>query len=157
MSIKSQLLFSVALASIIAVPAFAAEGKKMKEVKELVGYNVTETQIHTGPKAQQYKAMDYNKDGSVSLKEYSGFSNLDNEYAAFIRMDKNKDKLLSYDEYANFNNTGKGNTQFESELHGKAPVKGTNLKSRLVEETKTYYVPVEPEIVTIKDVGPAAE
>lgn len=157
MSIKKQALLGVALATVIALPAHAAEGKKMKEITSIVGYNVIEQQVITGPKAELYQKIDTNDDGNITFKEYSNFSNLDNEYDAFIRMDKDGNKNISYNEFAIFNNTGKGTTEFESALHGKASVKGTNLKSRILQEPKQYYVPVEPEVVDIKDIEPAAK
>ncbi len=149
-------LFSTALLAVAAAPAFAAEGSKTKEIKELVGYNVTETTTYQGPKADAYRKMDANQDGTVTFKEYRNFSNLDNEYAAFIRMDTDSSKNLSMEEFVNAN-LNKGNTQFESEMHGKFSVKGTNLKTRALPETKTYYQPVDPTIVEIKDIEPAAQ
>ncbi|HPD83055.1 MAG: hypothetical protein R3D88_05030 [Alphaproteobacteria bacterium] len=149
-------LFSAALIAVVATPAFAADGKKTKEIKELVGYNVTETTTYQGPKAEDYAKMDVNGDNSVTFKEYRNYSNLDNEYDAFIRMDKDGNKNLSLEEFVNANLI-KGDTQVESELFGKAVVKGTNLKTRALPETKTYFTPVEPTIVEVKDIEPAAE
>ena len=156
MSNKKKLLMSAVILGAISAPAFASDAKKMKEVKSIVGYNVTETQVITGPKAKMYKKMDMNNDGTVTYKEYSSFSNLDDEYSVFLRMDKDGSKNLSYDEFATFNNTGKGSTQFESELHGKS-VKGTNLKTRSLQAPKSYFVPVEPEVVSVEEIQPAAQ
>lgn len=156
MSINFKLTLVAALLVSTAAPAFAAEGKNMKEVTSIVGYNVTEQQYLTGPKSEIYNTMDVNNDGGLTFKEYSSYSNLDNEYDAFARMDTDGNKMVSYVEYENFDNTGKGDTQFESQLHGKASVRGTNLKSRIIEEPNTYYVPVQPEVVDVQVVAPAA-
>ena len=152
---KKTILLSAAMLGVISAPALA-EGKKMKEVTSIVGYNVTETRTLTGPKVALYNKMDANGDGTVTFKEYSNFSNLDNEYDAFSRMDKDNSKNISYDEFVNFNSTGKGTTEFESELHGKS-VKGTNLKTRVLQTPKKYYVPIEPKIINIEDVKPVTE
>lgn len=151
-----KLLLSSALLITLAIPAFASEGKKTKEIKTLVGYNVTETTTYEGPKARLYEKIDANKDGTVTFKEYRNFSNVDNEYAIFSMMDTDRSKTISIEEFVNAQTT-KGQTQFESELHGKNIVKGTNLKTRSLPKVKTYYEAVEPEIVEIKDIEPAAE
>lgn len=156
MSIKNKMILGLVLTTILSAPALAADGKK--EVTKLVGYNVTETEgaeIITGPKMGIFKKMDANGDNLLSYKEYSRFAKIEDKYSAYLRMDQDSDKAVTFLEYSGFNNTGKGSTQFESELHGKTTVKGTNLKTRIIEPTtKTYYKPVEPEIVAIE---PAAE
>ncbi len=156
MSMTKQILMGSALMAVMVAPAFAA-GKK--EITEIVGYNVTETtvELQEPKKAALYERMDYNKDGTVTFKEYRNFSTVENEYDVFARMDKDGSKNISYEEFVTFNNT-KGSTKVESELHGKAQVKGTNLKTRVIStDTKSYYVPVEPEVVNITDVEPAAK
>lgn len=149
-------LLSTALLAFVAAPAFAAEGNKTKEIKELVGYNVTEQATYGGPKAEAYAKMDVNGDNTVTFKEYSNYAMLDDEYNAFSRMDKDGNKNLSIDEFVNANLIT-GETQFESQLFGKTAVKGTNLKTRALPQTKTYYQPVEPTIVEVKDIEPAGQ
>lgn len=147
-------LLGTALLAVIATPSFAADGKKTKEIKEIVGYNFTETQTYEGKQAALFKKIDYNSDGIVSLKEYQNASNADNEYELFTRIDRDGSKGISMEEFVSVNVT-KGNTNIESELFGK--VSGTNLRTRKLPAAKTYYVPVEPEIVEIKQIEPAAE
>lgn len=153
-TLKTTLL-STALLAVIAVPAIAAEGKKTKEIKELVGYNVTEKTEYQGAKKATFMKIDRNKDGFVTSKEFMAKSNSENAYEDFLRMDKSGDKKVTLNEFASFSKT-KGSTHFESELHGKTAVRGTNLKTRIIEE-KTYYEAVEPTIVEIKDIQPASE
>lgn len=153
-TLKTTLL-TTALIAVAAVPAMAAEGKKTKEIKELVGYNVTEKTEYQGAKKATFMKVDANNDGFISAKEFRNGSNLDNYYEEFLRMDTSKDKRVTLDEFASFDKT-KGNTQVESELHGKMAVKGTNLKTRAMTVEKSYYQPVDPTVVEIKNIEPAA-
>ncbi len=153
-TLKTTLL-TTALIAVAAVPAIAAEGKKTKEIKELVGYNVTEKVEYQGAKKATFMRIDSNNDGFVTSKEFMAKSNSENAYEDFLSMDTSRDKRVTIDEYASFSKT-KGNTHVESELHGKTAVRGTNLKSRVIEQ-KTYYQPVEPTVVEIKNIEPAAE
>ncbi len=156
MKTLKKTLLSTALLAVIAVPAIAAEGKKTKEIKELVGYNVTETtEIRTSRKGAFMK-IDRNNDGMISSKEFRNGSNLDDYYSTFLRMDTSGDKMVSLGEFASFSKT-KGNTHVASELHGKNVVRGTNLKTRVITEQKSYFEPVEPTVVEVKNVEPAAE
>jgi Ca2+-binding EF-hand superfamily protein len=150
-------LLSVAAITFVTTPAFAAEqtgGKKTKEITELVGYNVTEETSLEGQKEARFRKMDANADGSVNFKEFQNYSVLDNEYEIFSEIDVNQSKSIDFAEFSSYEQ-GKGKTEFESELHGKASVKGTNLKSRTLVE-KHYYVPVEPKIVSETDINPAS-
>lgn len=148
-------LLGTALLVVIALPAFAQDGKKTKEITEVVGYNVTETTTYEGPRANFYKKMDRDGSGGVDFKEYQRVASVDNEYAMFMRLDRNGDKSISVEEFVNADVT-KGNTNIASEMFGK--VQGTNLKTRKLPEVKSYYLPIEPEIVEIKDIAaPAAE
>lgn len=154
-TLKTTLL-STALLAVVAVPAIAAEGKKTKEIKELVGYNVTETtEIQTSRKGAFMK-IDRNNNGMIDAKEFRNGTNLENPYEDFLRMDRSGDKMVTLDEFASFNKT-KGNTHVASELHGKNTVRGTNLKTRVIAEQKSYYEPIEPTIVEVKDIEPAAK
>lgn len=153
-TLKTTLL-STALLAVTVVPAMAAEGKKTKEIKELVGYNVTETtEIQTSRKGVFMK-IDRNNDGFIDAKEFRNGSNLDDYYSAFLRMDTSGDKMVNLSEFADFSKT-KGNTSVTSELHGKS-VRGTNLKTRALPVQKTYYEAVEPTIVEVKDIEPTAK
>jgi hypothetical protein len=152
----NKALLSTALLAVIAAPAMATEPKKTKEIKELVGYNVTETtEIQTARKGAFLK-IDRNNDGFISAKELRNGSNLENSYEEFLRMDVSGDKKVNLEEFATFRKT-KGNTTISSELHGKVAVKGTNLKSRSYVNTTTRYEPVEPTVVEVKAIEPAAE
>lgn len=153
---KAALLGTV-LAFTITGAATAAEptqGKKTKEITEIIGYNVTEKIPDNNPRSKSFSKMDKSADGEVTLKEFQNYSNLENGYEVFITMDTDKSKSLSYQEFASYNPT-KGNTKVESELHGKAPVQGTNLKSRGYTE-KSYFVPTERKIVKEEAIEPAA-
>ena len=153
----THLFLGTALVAFVATPAFAADnatGKKTKEITEVVGYEVTEKIPENNPKSGIFMKMDTSGDGEVSLKEYQNRSNVENSYEMFLSMDTDKSKTVSYEEFASFNPT-KGNTQIESELHGKVAVKGTNLKSRAYTE-KSYFVPVEPKVVKEETIEPAS-
>jgi len=144
------------LALTISGAATAAEpthGKKTKEITEIVGYNVTETQTFEGPKARLFKRMDKNSDSALSFKEYQNYATVDNEYEIFSLMDTNNNKSVTIEEFINARPT-KGSTQFSSEMFGK--VSGTNLKTRKLPEVKSYYEPIEPKIVEIKPIEPDA-
>jgi Ca2+-binding EF-hand superfamily protein len=153
--LKTTLLTS-ALIAVASVPAMATEGKKTKEIKSLVGYNVTEKVEYKPAKKAAFMKVDANSDGIITAKEFRNGSNLENPYEDFLLMDTSGDKQVTIDEFANYNKT-KGHTQVESQLHGKVAVRGTNLKSRVITEQKTYYQPVEPTVVEIKNIEPAAE
>lgn len=153
----THLLLGTALVAFVATPAFAADtttGKKTKEITEVVGYEVTEKIPENNPKSEVFMKMDRDGDGEISLKEYQNRSAVENAYEMFITMDTDKSKTVSYEEFASFNPT-KGNTQVESELHGKVAVKGTNIKSRRYTE-KSYFVPVEPKVVKEEAIEPAS-
>ena len=146
----------MAMALIVPLStAQAADGpKKTKEITELVGYDVTEAKSLAGKKEARFAKMDKNADGSVNFKEFRDFAVLDNEYEIFSEIDVDQSKSLTMEEFASYEQ-GKGRTEFESELHGKASVKGTNLKSRPIVE-KHYYVPVEPTVVDVQPIEPAS-
>lgn len=152
----NKALLGTALLAIIVAPAMAAEKKMTKEIKELVGYNVTETQAYITARENTYKKMDKDGDNRVSFNDYQDFSNEDNEYMHFTTMDTNHDKYVSAAEFVAYNKT-KGNTNVDSEMFGQYAVKGTNLKTRPLPETKTYFVPAEREVVEIKEIEPAAK
>ena len=139
-------LLTTALVAVVAVPAMATEGKKTKEIKELVGYNVTEKVEYNAGKKASFMRVDTNSDGQITVKEFRDGSNLENSYEEFLLMDTSGDKLVTIDEFSSYDKT-KGHTHVESQLHGKVAVRGTNLKSRVITEQKTYYQPVEPTVV----------
>lgn len=154
-TLKTTLL-GTALLAVIAAPSFAAEVKKTKEIKELVGYNVTETKEYIGPYAKAFKKMDKDGNGLVNFKEYQARANVDNEYEMFSLIDKDQSKTITIEELINSNVT-KGSTHFKSETADQYAVKGTNIRTRPLVEKRSYYVEVEPEVVEIKNVDPAAQ
>lgn len=154
-TLKTALLSTALIAAMVA-PAMAAEKKMTKEIKELVGYDVTVSQSYDALKLKAFNKIDRDADSYLTARELKNGSNIENSYALFLGMDTNKDKRISIEEYSTYDKT-KGNTQVESELHGKAAVKGSNLKSRRVIETKTYFEPTEREVVEIKDISETAE
>jgi len=153
-----QALLGTALLAVMVAPAFAAETKKptKKEVTEIVGYNVTETKAYTTPKEKIYQKMDKDGDDRVSFKDYQHFSNEDNSYMHFTSMDTDRSGYVSSEEFVAYNKT-KGSTNVASEMFGKYEVKGTNLKTKPLPETKSYFVPTEREIVDVKEIEPAAQ
>lgn len=142
------LALTTAIAAGVALSPALADAKKTKEITKLVGYNVTEEVTIESALSPQFNKIDRDSNGSLSFKEYAAFSTVNNEYDMFLRMDRNGDKSVSLEEFSTFEAT-KGNTSVDSALHGKS-VKGTNLKTRALPSKKTYYMPVEPEIVSEK-------
>jgi len=138
---------------LIAFDAHANETSttKTKEVTTLVGYDVKEVVMPASiAKDTRFGKIDKDMDKHISFKEFQNASQLDNEYAIFSQIDANGDDKVTYEEFYSFNKT-KGDTKIESTLHGKAKVKGTNLKSRVYTE-KNYYVPVDPVVVDVKPI-----
>jgi hypothetical protein len=143
--------FLVLATGFTAADVHANEPKKAKEVTELVGYDVTEAVVPESiPKDSRFARIDKNMDEHISFNEFQNASQLNNEYAVFSEMDRNNDDKLTYEEFFNYNKT-KGKTHIESKLHGKVPVKGTNLVSKAYTE-KNYYVPVEPVVVDVQPI-----
>lgn len=141
-------IMSLTLSGFAATTHAAEGGNKTKEVTELVGYNVKEVQVPLATtNNKKFNRIDKNGDNVISLKEFKQASNHENEYAVFVDMDKDNNKVVSYEELFSFNKT-KGNTNVESELHGKKRVKGTNVSTRVFKE-KNYFVPIDPVVVDV--------
>ncbi len=152
---KEKYIFTILTTGLFAFTAFgvqaAEKSNKTKEVTELVGYNVTEkTASENTPSDATFNRIDKDSNQEISLKEFQNASQLENSYAVFINMDTDKNKSLTIDEFFGYNKT-KGNTTVPSTLHGKAPVKGTNISSRTYKENN-YFVPVDPVIVKSEDI-----
>lgn len=145
-------LLTTGLFALTAFGAQAAEGaKKTKEITELVGYDVKEVVMPASiARDSRFGKMDTDMDKHISFKEFQNASQLENEYAVFTEIDANGDEKLTYEELYSYNKT-KGKTKIESELHGKAKVKGTNLVSRVYTE-KNYHLPVDPVVVDVKPI-----
>lgn len=146
-------LLGAAALTLCLTPAYAAEksgGKKTKEITSVVGYDVTEKTSMDGEKEAKFARMDTNADGSVTFREFQDYAVLDNEYEIFSEIDEDQSKFITLAEFVSYEQ-GKGKTEVESQLHGKARVKGTNLTSRVYTE-KHYYVPVEPKVVDVKPI-----
>jgi len=111
-SIKKIVVMSLALISVLPFPAMAEEKRKMREVKELVGYK--ETVVTSVPvKDEAFRKLDTDTNGVVTFTEFRRLAKMSDAYDIFLRIDTSRDKLVSMEEYREFNKT-KGPSVTES-------------------------------------------
>ena len=147
---KTKIATTTLMTLALSIPAISAEAAKKKEITEVVGYEVTEAVSPNGKLESAFIKIDDDKSGTITFKEFQKHSMLDDEYAIFSEIDTDQSKEIILAEYTNYS-WAKGKTHVESELHGKVPVKGTNIKSRPIYE-RSYFVPVKPTVVDVKPV-----
>ncbi len=125
----------------------SANNVNAKEVKELVGYNVTTVTPAdeiVASKPNFFNSADVNRDGLLTLKEFKNKASLDDEYERFITLDTNNDKMLDLQEYIE-HAPGKGYTTIR-EGGEKGTKRNWNVKATTTVENK--FVPVGSEETT---------